>query len=93
MAKTKSEKEVKPADPHENKDGSDKDWEADDAVRTLERAHEIKANPEMMSRVKKRAGRKLAALKGLSADLEGMDEKPKSIDDLRRIRNEKAKQV
>lgn len=85
--------DVKPAEPEKHHDGSDKDWEADDAVRTLERAHEIKANPELMSRVKKRAGRKLAALKGLSADLAGMDDKPKSIDDLRRIRNKKAKQV
>lgn len=88
MAK-KSEKEIAPAAPHEAKDGSDKDWEADDAVRTLEKAHEIKANPEMMSRVKKRAGRKLAALKGLSADLDGIDDKPRSVEDLKKIRNAK----
>lgn len=54
----------------------EEDYEANNAVDTLMRAHEIKNNKELMARVKKKAGRKLKALAGLKSDI-------KSIDDIR----------
>ena len=41
------------------------DFEADDAVHTLTRAERIKANPELMARVHKVAGRKIKHMKAI----------------------------
>ncbi len=48
------------------KDGSEQDYEANNAMDTIMKAHEHMANPDMMKRVHKHAGRKLKALKGLT---------------------------
>jgi ribosomal protein S20 len=41
---------------------ADRDWEIDDAVRTLTRAQEIEADPKLMEKVKKRAAEQAAEL-------------------------------
>jgi hypothetical protein len=64
----------------------DDDHEADGALHTLMEGHKIKNNPEMMERVKARAGRKMKALKGLMSK----KEKITSTDQLRELRNKKA---
>ncbi len=67
------------------------DYEADDALRTLERAHEVKENKELMKRVHKKAGRKVAALSGLFAKpAEKAVKRPKNIEELKQMRNEMA---
>ena len=73
---------------------ADKDYEAEDAYRDMERAHQHKQNPDLMERVKKHAGRKHKAISGLHKEL-GLEDKPKkkefkSIADLRAHRNEMA---
>lgn len=70
------------AAPEKNKDGGDNDYEADDALRTIERYHEHRANPDLMKRVKKKAGRKLKSLAALHNDI-------RSIDDIRAYREDK----
>jgi hypothetical protein len=60
---------------------SEKDHEAEHAADTLLRAHEIKADKELMERVKKHAGKKLKALKGFKKDI-------RSMADLKAVRNE-----
>lgn len=67
----------------------EKDYEAESAMDSIMRAEEHKADPDMMKRVKKHAGRKVKALKGLHA-IFGEDDgvKPiRSTDDLRARRN------
>lgn len=73
MSKSKS-MAAEPAKMDKHKDGGHDDYEADSAVETLMRAHEIKSNKEMMARVKKKAGRKLAALSGLKSDITSIDD-------------------
>jgi hypothetical protein len=58
------------------------DYEAENGVDTLMRYHELKANPELMGRVKKHAGRKLKALTGMKNDIS-------SIDDIRKVYDQK----
>lgn len=41
---------------------TDRDWEIDDAVRTLTRAQEIESDAKMMAKVKKRAAEQAAEL-------------------------------
>lgn len=66
------------------KDGGQEDYEADSALRTLMEAEEHKNNPELMERVRKKAGRKMKALEGLSK------RKISSLEELKKVRNEKA---
>jgi len=54
------------------------DYEVEDALRTLERVEDLKSRPELMSRVKKLAGRKMKTLKGIA-----------SLDDLRKVYDDK----
>jgi hypothetical protein len=84
------------ADPE---DGSDKDYKANRAYETLLDAANHQADPGMMDRVKKVAGRKHKGILGLHATLMGSaapdaggdDMKPiKSIDQLRSVANSKA---
>lgn len=61
----------KPVNPDlmPNKNGDPEDYEIDDAVRTLEKAHEIQNNPKLMPHVHKKIGQKhktLAELKRLA---------------------------
>lgn len=93
MAK-KSMSAIEAAEP--KKDSEDaRDYEAESAFDTIARAEEHKADPKMMARVKKHAGRKLKAMKGLH-EIMGVQEdeateKPvRSTDDLRAKRNKKA---
>lgn len=67
------------------KDGSEKDYEAENALDHMMRAHEMMNNEDLMKRVHKRAGRKAKALKGLMGE-----PKVKSIQDIIDIRNKKA---
>lgn len=76
MAKKKEMKPMMAEGPKK-----DDDWEADSAVDTLMRAHEIRSNKELMKRVKKRSGKKLAALEGLKKEI-------KSLDDLKELADE-----
>lgn len=58
------------------------DYEADEALRTIERYHEHRADPKLMERVKKKAGRKLKSLTALHNDI-------RSIDDLKKLHQKK----
>lgn len=75
-------------------DGGPDDWDAESAYRDLLRAEEHHANPELMERVKKHAGRKHKALTGLHSKLLMGEEKKKdeikSIDDIRKAASKKA---
>jgi hypothetical protein len=78
--------------PADVKPDAENDYEADSALETMMRAHEHKMNPEMMARVKKKAGRKLKALAGLNLhdDMEEEMGKPvKSMEELKKIRAKK----
>jgi hypothetical protein len=91
MAKSKTMPAIEAAEPKKDSENQ-KDYEAEGAMDTIMRAEEHKADPAMMARVKKHAGRKLKAMKGLH-DIFGSDEakqEVKSTDDLRSIRNKKA---
>ena len=75
--KSVSEKYItnnKPVDPYENKDGSDKDYEAKDAMDTLMRAEEHKQNPDLMKRVHKHVQRKKKAIRSIQ-DLRDLSNK------------------
>lgn len=74
-------------------DGGPDDWDAESAYRDLLRAEEHHANPDLMERVKKHAGRKHKALSGLHDKLLGKKEEKaeiKSIDDIRKAAAKKA---
>ena len=60
--------------PSKSKSKKERDWEAENAVDSILRAHEIKGDKEMMKRVRKVAGRKLKALTGLSNDITSIDD-------------------
>lgn len=77
MAKANQGFAESPAKPEK-----EKDYEAENAADTLLKAHEIKADPHLMGRVKKHAGRKLKALTGLKNDIS-------SIDDIRKVYDDK----
>ena len=67
----------------------DNDYEADSALDTLTRAEEIKQDNALMKRVAKKAGRKMKAITGLSDIIsKHSDAKPRSIADLKRMRDE-----
>ena len=55
--------QLKLLNPKDSEDA--RDYEAESAFDTIARAEEHKADPKMMARVKKHAGRKLKAMKGL----------------------------
>ncbi len=64
------------------------DYEADSALETLTRAEEIKQDQKLMKRVASKAGRKMKAITGLSDVIaKYAEKKPRSISDLRKIRN------
>lgn len=63
----------------------EKDYEAESAFDTMLRAHEHMNDEKMMKRVRKHAGRKLKALKGLTEHV--MKSGPRSIDDLKKARD------
>lgn len=67
---------------------SENDYEADSALETLTRAEEIKQDQKLMKRVAGKAGRKMKAINGLSSTIaKHTEKKPRSINDLREIRN------
>ena len=100
MAKKKAAQAELAAPSPMHADGSEKDYDAESAYRDLTRAHEHKANPEMMERVKKFAGRKHKAVTGLHSELgldrdgDGKADKPKDgfkeISQLREYANKKS---
>jgi hypothetical protein len=51
------------------------DWQVDDALRTLQRAEEIKKDPKLMAKVRAMAKDKLAALTKVTAELNEKDAK------------------
>lgn len=53
--------------PSEPKDGGEKDWEANNAADTIQKAHAHMADPELLKRVHKVVGRKMKALQGIHA--------------------------
>lgn len=66
MAKTKQAGEM----PAPASAKSDKDWEAEDALRTMTRAEEHKSDPDMMKRVGAHAKKQSDAMSGVLASLQ-----------------------
>ena len=71
MAKNKALANTLPTSPDKDSpkrdQGDEHDYEADSALRALEDAEKHKANPAMMARVKKLAGRKVKALTSITS--------------------------
>lgn len=78
---SKSSKSVSPV-PDASPVKDDTDYEAENAFNTLLKAHEHRADPKMMERVKKHAGRKLKALTGMHNEIN-------SISDMRATKEKK----
>lgn len=89
MSKKEKLEAAQPSPP--SKDGGQEDYEADNALRDIERAEEHKQNKELMARVHKKAGRKLKALSGLVAKPGQGKLKVKSVADIRKARDNVAK--
>lgn len=84
MAKSKAPEVAQPSMPDKD------DYEADDALRTLERAEEVRGNAELMKRVAKKAGRKVKALSSIVGKQDTF-QKPKNLDELRMMAHKKMK--